>query len=119
MFGLCRRAASTGHVYAGVKSNVSHSRIASSTLTYNKFLSTDASNTEKEVEITKLLQDSLDNATVRVTDISGGCGSMYDIEVVSSSFEGKNRVQQQRMVNEILKKEISEMHGLKLTTKKP
>mmetsp|Transcript_16002 Transcript_16002/g.19859 ORF Transcript_16002/g.19859 Transcript_16002/m.19859 type:complete len:124 (+) Transcript_16002:181-552(+) len=73
----------------------------------------------KEIEITNLLKQNLESAQVKVTDISGGCGSMYNIEVTSPSFIGKNRVMQQRMVNDILKEQIADMHGLTLTTKKP
>lgn len=38
---------------------------------------------------------------VKVTDVSGGCGSMFDIEVASPQFVGQTRVKQHRMVNEV------------------
>ncbi|KAF9584390.1 hypothetical protein BGW38_006638 [Lunasporangiospora selenospora] len=52
-----------------------------------------------------------------VQDISGGCGSMYQVEVVSPAFKGLNMVKQHRLVNETLKEEIKTMHGIRLTTK--
>lgn len=47
------------------------------------------------------LMESFKASDVEVTDVSGGCGSMYNIKVVSSQFEGKSRVIQHRMVNEV------------------
>ncbi|TYZ57804.1 hypothetical protein PybrP1_001784 [[Pythium] brassicae (nom. inval.)] len=61
----------------------------------------------------------LDAVHVKVTDVSGGCGSMFDIEVASEQFEGQSRVKQHRMVNEILKEEIKSMHGLTIRTMTP
>ncbi|CAM9337985.1 unnamed protein product [Discosporangium mesarthrocarpum] len=52
-----------------------------------------------------------------VEDISGGCGSMYRIEVESPRFMGKALVAQHRMVKDALKEEIAEMHGLTLITR--
>jgi stress-induced morphogen len=46
----------------------------------------------------------------------GGCGSMYAIKIKSGEFKGKGLVQQHRVVNEILKDEIKDMHGLQLDT---
>jgi stress-induced morphogen len=42
---------------------------------------------------------------------------MYRLEVHSKLFSGKSLVQQHRMVQEILKDEIKDMHGLTMTTK--
>ena len=58
-----------------------------------------ASEAEKHMK-TKLIE-SLEATDVQVTDVSGGCGSMYNVKVVSSQFEGKSRVIQHRMVNEV------------------
>ncbi|KAF9575386.1 hypothetical protein EC968_003437 [Mortierella alpina] len=52
-----------------------------------------------------------------VEDISGGCGSMYQVEVVSPSFKDLSMVKQHRLVNDALKEEIKGMHGIRLTTK--
>ncbi|GMH59718.1 hypothetical protein TrLO_g6444 [Triparma laevis f. longispina] len=72
-----------------------------------------------EESLTKLIFEGLDdgNANVEVKDISGGCGSMYDVQVESSVFKGMSKVKQSRMVQDLIKKEIGEMHGLTLKTK--
>jgi len=62
------------------------------------------------------LQKALAATAVSVKDISGGCGSMYAVEVVSPEFAGKKLVQQHKMVTEVLKEDISDMHGLTLKT---
>jgi stress-induced morphogen len=41
---------------------------------------------------------------------------MYQIKLSSKEFSGISLVKQHRLVNDALKKEIKEMHGLQLTT---
>eukprot|EP00602_Paraphysomonas_sp_CaronLab_P002794 CAMPEP_0185026520 /NCGR_PEP_ID=MMETSP1103-20130426/10850_1 /TAXON_ID=36769 /ORGANISM="Paraphysomonas bandaiensis, Strain Caron Lab Isolate" /LENGTH=67 /DNA_ID=CAMNT_0027560135 /DNA_START=86 /DNA_END=286 /DNA_ORIENTATION=+ len=65
----------------------------------------------------ELLEKTLDAKNVKVEDISGGCGSMFNIYVESPMFAGKTMVAQHKMVTNILKAEIAEMHGLTLKTK--
>lgn len=71
----------------------------------------------KEAIIGELLRSQLGATRVDVQDISGGCGAMFAIEVESPKFVGVNRVKQHRMVNDILKEEIKDMHGLTIKTK--
>ncbi|KAH7558489.1 hypothetical protein BM1_04626 [Bipolaris maydis] len=52
-----------------------------------------------------------------VQDISGGCGSMYAIEIESPKFKGLTVIKQHKMVNEVLKDEIQSWHGVQLRTK--
>eukprot|EP00695_Tsukubamonas_globosa_P003820 TRINITY_DN850_c0_g1_i1.p1 TRINITY_DN850_c0_g1~~TRINITY_DN850_c0_g1_i1.p1 ORF type:complete len:93 (+),score=20.12 TRINITY_DN850_c0_g1_i1:53-331(+) len=66
-----------------------------------------------------LLTEKLQATKVNVIDMSGGCGSMFQIDVESPMFEGQTMVKQHRMVNEVLKAEIKEMHGLTLRTAVP
>ncbi|KAI1360510.1 bola-like protein [Xylaria arbuscula] len=54
-----------------------------------------------------------------VQDISGGCGSMYGIEIKSEKFRGANMLKQQRMVNAVLSEEMKNWHGVQLRTKTP
>ncbi|KAI0480096.1 bola-like protein [Xylariaceae sp. FL0804] len=54
-----------------------------------------------------------------VQDISGGCGSMYGIEIASDKFRGLSSLKQQRLVNAVLGDKIKEWHGLQLRTKVP
>ncbi|GAB9465990.1 hypothetical protein Gpo141_00003376 [Globisporangium polare] len=75
--------------------------------------------TEAENAMHATLASALEAVHVKVTDVSGGCGSMFDIEVASPQFVGQTRVKQHRMVNEILKEEIKGMHGLTIRTMTP
>lgn len=72
---------------------------------------------EYELQLFGILNKSLDPAVLDVRDVSGGCGSMFAINVVSEKFNGLSLIKQQRLVNEILKDEISKWHGLQLRTK--
>ncbi|XP_011865864.1 PREDICTED: bolA-like protein 3 isoform X1 [Vollenhovia emeryi] len=56
---------------------------------------------------------------IEVTDVSGGCGAMFDINVVAPEFKGLNTVKQHRIINEVLKEEIRDMHGLRIRTSIP
>lgn len=44
---------------------------------------------------------------------------MYNIVVESPIFEGKNIIQQQRLVNEVIGEEIKSIHGYSLKTRAP
>ncbi|KAK4041344.1 hypothetical protein C8A01DRAFT_45494 [Parachaetomium inaequale] len=52
-----------------------------------------------------------------VQDISGGCGSMYGIEVSSDKFRGLPMLKQQRLVNAALGDLMKEWHGVQLKTR--
>lgn len=54
-----------------------------------------------------------------VQDISGGCGSMYGIEISSEKFRGANMLKQQRMVNAVLGDLLKGWHGCQLKTRVP
>jgi BolA-like protein 3 len=54
-----------------------------------------------------------------VRDVSGGCGSMYSIDITSAKFRGSNMLKQQRMVNSVLGDLMKDWHGLQLRTKAP
>ncbi|KAN0037616.1 hypothetical protein ACTFIV_002969 [Dictyostelium citrinum] len=75
------------------------------------------SNDPKGDKIRDLLNTTLKPSTLNVIDMSGGCGSMYKIEIISSEFKGKSMLSQHRKVNEILKDVIPSLHGLTLVTK--
>ncbi|XP_028257542.1 bolA-like protein 3 [Parambassis ranga] len=76
--------------------------------------------TDGEDRITKVLKDKFPLASsLKVVDISGGCGAMYEIHIESSEFKGKRTVQQHQLVNQALKDEIQGMHGLRIFTEVP
>ena len=49
----------------------------------------------------------------------GGCGDFYKITVVSSRFAGVPLVKQHRMVNDVLKAVLPQLHGITLHTSAP
>ncbi|XP_025115459.1 bolA-like protein 3 isoform X1 [Pomacea canaliculata] len=76
--------------------------------------------TEGEKLIIAKLKEKFPGAKdIEVSDISGGCGAMYQISIEAEEFKGKKTVMQHRLVNEVLAEEIRNMHGLQLNTKAP
>ncbi|CAO3619824.1 unnamed protein product [Cunninghamella blakesleeana] len=72
--------------------------------------------TAGELNIYSKLEKAFEPTRLRVADVSGGCGSMYAIDIATKAFEGKSIVKQHRLINELLKEEIKGMHGLQLKT---
>jgi len=99
-----------------LNSNFFHSR-TTSLLNLAEENQTSLEANEKEQRIANLLKKGLKTDHVKVIDVSGGCGAMYNIEVLSSEFNGVSLMEQHRMVNSILSAEIQNMHGLILKTK--
>uniref|UniRef100_UPI00398E9802 bolA-like protein 3 n=1 Tax=Pristiophorus japonicus TaxID=55135 RepID=UPI00398E9802 len=76
--------------------------------------------TKDEVRITNILKEKFPQASVvKVVDISGGCGAMYEVHIESLEFKGKRIVQQHQLINQALKDEIQTMHGLRIFTTVP
>ncbi|GAA6014646.1 hypothetical protein JCM11491_000180 [Sporobolomyces phaffii] len=74
---------------------------------------------EGEQLLKSKLEATLSGASVKVQDVSGGCGSFYAIQIEHESFRGLNTIKQHRLVNDVLKDEIKGMHGLQLKTSAP
>uniref|UniRef100_A0A1Q3FNR1 Putative bola bacterial stress-induced morphogen-related protein n=1 Tax=Culex tarsalis TaxID=7177 RepID=A0A1Q3FNR1_CULTA len=73
-----------------------------------------------EESLRKTLENKFPQAkNVVVSDISGGCGSMYEIYVETTEFKGLSTVKQHRLITETLKSEIKDMHGLRIHTAIP
>uniref|UniRef100_A0A8C0P3P3 BolA-like protein 3 n=3 Tax=Canis lupus TaxID=9612 RepID=A0A8C0P3P3_CANLF len=78
------------------------------------------SQTEGELKVTRILKENFPGATaIQVTDISGGCGAMYEIHIDSEEFKEKRTIQQHQMINQALKEEIKRMHRLRIFTSNP
>ena len=73
--------------------------------------------TALDIETKLKANATLNPTSVTVKDVSSGCGSFFQVEVVSPVFEGKGLVQQHRMINEALREEIKVIHGLTINTK--
>ena len=73
-------------------------------------------------EIERLILATFPDAQVEIQDLAGD-NNHWAATVIDESFRGKNRVQQQRMVNaalkEILEGQNAPLHALALTTKAP
>lgn len=63
-------------------------------------------------DVQKKLQEALAATDVTVNDISGGCGSSFEVHVTSAAFEGKTLLQRHRLVNDALKAEMEHIHAL-------
>lgn len=74
---------------------------------------------EAESEVWDRLAKEFDPVALVVQDISGGCGSMYGIEISSERFRGANMLKQQRMVNAVLGDLMKGWHGCQLKTRVP
>ncbi|OJD36165.1 bola-like protein [Diplodia corticola] len=72
---------------------------------------------EGELHVFNKIKDNLDPVRLEVQDISGGCGSMYALDIESPKFKGLTVIKQHKLVNEILKDEIKSWHGVQLRTK--
>lgn len=72
-----------------------------------------------ESAIAKLLADKLEPTELLVQDISGGCGSMYAIDITSHAFKGLSILKQQRLVNAALGDVVKQWHGVQMRTKVP
>merc|ERR1712131_27118 len=68
-----------------------------------------------ESDLIKAIQSQLTGALVEVTDTSDGCGSNFNIQVISDAFEGKRPVNRQRMVNKAIKEFTPDIHALRVT----
>lgn len=62
------------------------------------------------------LKKSLNPTSLEIKDISGGCGSMFLIDIKSEIFKNLSIIKQHKLVNEVLKDEIKGWHGLQLRT---
>uniref|UniRef100_A0A8C3SMZ1 BolA-like protein 3 n=1 Tax=Chelydra serpentina TaxID=8475 RepID=A0A8C3SMZ1_CHESE len=79
-----------------------------------------ASQTDGEAKVMQVLKEKFPRASaIKVVDISGGCGAMYEIHIESEEFKEKRTVQQHQMVNQALSEEIKAMHGLRIFTSIP
>jgi len=90
-------------------------------ITSSRFYSAEAPDylDANERKVFDLIKSSLSPTKLEVQDISGGCGSMYGIDIVSEEFRGLSTIKQHRLVNKILGEEIKKWHGVQLKTKAP
>lgn len=74
---------------------------------------------EGELEVFNKIKVELDPVRLEVQDISGGCGSMYALDIESARFKGLPVIKQHKLVNQVLADEIKKWHGVQLKTRAP
>ncbi|KZW03901.1 bola-like protein [Exidia glandulosa HHB12029] len=84
------------------------------TLRFNSSAAAPQLDGERAIE--QKLRTRFSPSNVQVQDVSGGCGTFYAISITSSAFKDLSIVQQHRLVNETLKEDIKDIHGLQLKT---
>ncbi|KAF2085229.1 bola-like protein, partial [Saccharata proteae CBS 121410] len=72
---------------------------------------------EGELHIFEKIKAHLEPVKLEVQDISGGCGSMYALEIESPKFKGLPVIKQHKLVNQVLAEEIKSWHGVQLRTR--
>lgn len=65
-------------------------------------------------DVQTALQQHLEATDVVVVDISGGCGTSFEVAVVSPQFDGKRLLERHRMVNAALKDLMQDIHALSI-----
>jgi len=74
----------------------------------------------KEFATTKTIEECLKKSitfeSLNVEDTSGNCGAAFKIIIKSKEFNGKGLVQQHRMVTDILKDELKDVHSIVIKT---
>ncbi|PHJ24183.1 hypothetical protein CSUI_001956 [Cystoisospora suis] len=65
------------------------------------------------------LQQALQPVLVRLEDKSCGCGAAYDCVIVSGMFAGKRLLDRHRMVNDVLKEELPNIHAFSMQCHTP
>ena len=68
-------------------------------------------------EIEKLIKESIPDAKIEIQDLAGD-GNHYSATVTSSTFVGKSKIEQHKMVYSSLKGRMgNELHALAIKTK--
>ncbi|GMM30384.1 Bol3 protein [Martiniozyma asiatica (nom. inval.)] len=71
---------------------------------------------EEESQVFQKLNKELNPSKLDIQDLSGGCGQMYYIEIESAKFSGLTMIKQHRLVQGLIKEEVSGWHGVRLKT---
>ncbi|KAF8889663.1 bola protein [Infundibulicybe gibba] len=65
------------------------------------------------------IKDAIPVSHLEIEDQSNGCGENYAIILVSEAFQGKTTLARHRMVNDLLKTQIAQMHAFSQKTFTP
>ena len=70
-------------------------------------------------DIKAILSAELAPEDIQVVDASDGCGSKFQVHIVSAKFDGVKLLDRHRMVNEALKEIMPNIHALQMKTLTP
>lgn len=94
-------------------------RLVGSQFFKQSFTSVSAQNDNEDNIKTKLKSTFPKAKSIEIEDISGGCGSMYEIHIESEDFSSMRTVAQHKLVTDALKDEVKKLHGLRIFTTVP
>lgn len=70
-------------------------------------------------QVLEIVDKSLDHAGHAGVSSKGGSGTHFHVKIVSREFEPLLRIERHRLVHEILKAEIGQIHALSLNLQSP
>ncbi|KAJ1876330.1 hypothetical protein LPJ57_004544 [Coemansia sp. RSA 486] len=70
----------------------------------------------KEIIEQRINENIGDIQLIQTEDLSGGCGSMFNLLIVSDKFKGLTRLKQHRLVHQALGEITKEIHALTLVS---
>ncbi|KAH9982025.1 bola-like protein [Russula compacta] len=70
-------------------------------------------------ELEAAIRAAIQVTHVEVEDTSSGCGESYSVLIVSKEFEAKTTLARHRIVNQVLKTQISQIHAFTQKTWTP
>ncbi|KAF4611418.1 hypothetical protein D9613_003782 [Agrocybe pediades] len=71
------------------------------------------------VALEKAIKRAIPVTHLEIEDQSSGCGENYAIVLVSEAFQGKTTLARHRMINDLLKDQIAQMHAFSQKTYTP
>jgi stress-induced morphogen len=85
-----------------------------------RWISSERQLSKGEDELVQILKQNFPDANkIDVVDISGGCGSMYEVYLETKQFKSLRTVKQHQLVNDALKDKVKAMHGIRIFTSAP
>jgi len=70
-------------------------------------------------QMERILRANLDIQVLEIVDTSGNCGSSYALAIVSKDFAGKMMLARHKLVNQMLKSQIEQLHAFSQKTLTP
>jgi len=88
--------------------------LSKNNLSNKSFFKTNKNFFVERATIENKIKTRINCENLEVADISGNCGTSFSIKIKSADFNGKSMIMQHRMINEVLKDELKEIHALQI-----